>query len=331
MENLKILYLNRSDIEDLVNIKEVIDVVETSFKKYGLDQVQMPPKMYLYFKKYNGDLRIMPSEIVGMDTSGVKIVNVHPNNREINLPTVMATIVLNSKETGQPLSIMEGGLITDLRTGAAGAIAAKYLSRKNSEVAGFVGLGNQARTQLEALVKVRDIKTVKIFDTNGKTQYSFFEWAKEKFRDIYIVWKNSIEDVCDCDILTTITPVRSPIVKMKWIKPGTHINAIGADAKGKQELDPVILTRSKLVIDDFAQASHSGEINVPLSEGKISAMHIHTTLGQIACGREEGRENDEEITVFDSTGLAIQDLAVANMVYKKAILLSGVGIRLSLF
>ncbi|MFQ6119775.1 MAG: ornithine cyclodeaminase family protein, partial [Methanosarcinales archaeon] len=134
-----------------------------------------------------------------------------------------------------------------------------------------------------------------------------------------IIPKESVESVCKCDILVTTTPVRSPIVKKEWISEGVHINAIGADAKGKQELDSNILKRAKIVVDDLAQASHSGEINVPLSNGIISLQDIYGELGEIIAGIKRGREEDNEITIFDSTGLAVQDVATANLIYKKAI------------
>lgn len=328
MINPKILYLNQRDIAKLINIKSVLSVVEEAFRHHGQGNVQMPPKMYLDFPEHNGDLRIMPVERSGLDVSGVKIVNVHPDNFQYDLPTVMATILLNSVDTGQPLAFMEAGLITDLRTGAAGAVAAKYLSRKDSKVVGIIGLGNQARTQLEALMLVRDIKTIKIYDKDLPTQELFMEWVKEKFG--MPVFIGNLEYVCDCDILVTTTPSRKPIVNMFWVNPGTHINAIGADAKGKQELDPLLLKHAKIVVDDWIQASHSGEINIPISTRWLSKADIYITLGEIVCGKNVGRENNEEITIFDSTGLAIQDLATATLVYKKAIE-QGIGLKLPLF
>ena len=173
MTNPKMLYLNQKDVANLLTIEETLDAVEKAFRQHGLGNVQMPPKMYLDFPEYEGDLRIMPVERLGLDISGVKVVNVHPGNSQHDLPTVMATITLNSTKTGQPIAFMEAGLITNFRTGAAGAVAAKYLSRKDSSIVGMVGLGNQARTQLEALMLVRNIETVKIYDKSAKAISSF--------------------------------------------------------------------------------------------------------------------------------------------------------------
>lgn len=336
MTNPKILYLNQKDVAKLITIEETLDVVEEAFRQHGLGNVQMPPKMYLNFSKHEGDLRIMPVERLGLDVSGVKVVNVHPNNSKSGLPTVMATIILNSTETGQPIAFMEAGFITDLRTGAAGAVAAKYLSRDDSSVVGLVGLGNQAKTQLEALMLVRDIETVKIYDQSFKAGIKFIKWIKEKYENIEVILENNIEKTCDCDILVTTTPVRKPIIKVEWIKPGTHINAIGADAKGKQELDPKILECAKVVVDDIEQASHSGEINVSVSSIEIGfgVNDIYATLGEIVCGKFSNQESlglfSDDITIFDSTGLAIQDLSTAVLVYQKAVE-QDIGLKLSLF
>jgi alanine dehydrogenase len=142
--------------------------------------------------------------------------------------------------------------------------------------------------------------------------------------------KRTIKEVCDCDILVTTTPSREPIVMDEWIAEGTHINAIGADAPGKEELDYRILRRARVVVDDLSQASHSGEVNMPLSKGLLSANDIFCELGEIITGKKKARTKDSDITVFDSTGLAIQDVATANMVYQKA-LKENMGIRLQQF
>lgn len=326
MSKNKILYLNKKEVTRLLDMTETIGVVEKAYKEHGLGKVQMPPKLYLTFEKHNGDLRTMPAYLEEQDIAGVKIVNVHPNNRAKGLPTVMALIVLNDTETGAPIAIMDGGCITDMRTGAGGGVAAKYLSRKNSKVAGFVGAGSQARTQLKALMLARDIETVKVYDLYKESAFKFrAEMEKETSLNIVVV--STIKDACDCDILVTTTPSREPIVMDEWIKPGTHINAIGADAAGKEELDPAILKRAKVVVDDIPQASHSGEINVPLSKKLIELSDICCELGEVIVGNKKVRTSDSDITVYDSTGLGILDVAAANLALEKA-KEKGIGIEL---
>lgn len=314
---MKILWLGQYEIKSLLDITHVTKAVEEAFRQHGLKNVQMPPKSYLYFDKYNGDLRSMPGYLEDIEMAGVKVVNVHPDNREKGLPTVMATIILNDPETGRPLAVMDGTQITDYRTGAAGAVAAKYLARKDSKTMGLVGTGNQARTQLLATSKEFELEKVLVFGHHPQGAIRFKEDMEEILPGIDIVQKDKIKEVCNSDILTTITPSRLPLVKKQWVQEGTHINAIGADAKGKEELDPGILKKAKLVVDDIAQASHSGEINVPLSDGKIKLEDIYCELGEIVAGKRPGREGNE-ITIFDSTGLAIQDISTANLAYNIA-------------
>jgi len=328
MEN-RILWLNRKEVESLLDMKGTLKVVEEAFRQHGLKKVQMPAKLYLYFTNHNGDLRTMPAYLEEQDIAGVKIVNVHPDNPKKGIPTVMALVILNSTETGAPLAVMDGTYLTDMRTGAAGGAAVKYLARKNSKTVGFVGTGNQARSQLMAINEIIDIHEIKATSTSQKQTLAFKDDMELRI-ECEITPKNTIKEVCDCDILVTTTPSREPIVMNEWIPDGTHINAIGADAPGKEELDPLIMKRAKVIVDDIQQASHSGEVNVPISKGLLSVTDIFGELGEIITGRKKARMNDSDITVFDSTGLAIQDVATADMVYRKA-LKENMGIRLQQF
>ena len=325
----QILWLNRKEVESLLDMKGTLKVVEEAFRQHGLKKVQMPSKLYLYFKKHNGDLRTMPAYLEEPDITGVKIVNVHPDNPKKGLPTVMALVILNSTETGAPVAIMDGTYLTDMRTGAAGGVAVKYLARKNAKTIGFVGTGNQARTQLLAINEIIDIQEIKATSTSEK-QTNAFKDDMELQIECEITAKKTIKEVCDCDILVTTTPSRAPIVMDEWIPEGIHINAIGADAPGKEELDPVILKRAKVVVDDIPQASHSGEVNVPISKGLLTEKDIFCELGEVITGRKKARTKDSDITVFDSTGLAIQDVATADMVYRKA-LGKKIGVKLQQF
>jgi len=319
---LETLFLSDDEVKKLISIREVIDVVEFAFREKGLGRVQMPPKIYLHFDKYNGDLRAMPSYLEEIDVSAVKIVNVHPENRvKYGLPTVMATIVLVDPRNGFPIAVMGGKTITDMRTGAAGGIAAKYLARRNSRIVGFIGAGAQARTQLAALLEVfGSFDEVRVWSID-KTRRKFKEEMDAKYGHLcrIVAVESAEKAVRNADIVVTVTPSRKPLVMKDWISPGTHFNCIGADAPGKEEIDPMILREAKIVVDDWEQASHSGEINVPLSRGLISKENIWAELGEIVAGKKAGRTSDDEITVFVSTGLAIQDAVTANLVYKKAL------------
>lgn len=326
---MEVLWLAQEEVKSVMDMKSDMQVVERAFRQHGLGRVQMPPKSYLYYTAYNGDLRTMPAYLEEENITGVKIVNVHPSNPARGLPTVMALIVLISPETGAPIAVMDGTYLTDIRTGAAGGIAAKYLARKDSKVIGMVGAGNQAKAQLRALCEVFEPELVKVVSRTKEGSEQFIREMVD-ITPCEIRYEEKIEKVCNCDILVTTTPTRKPIVKAHWIKKGTHINAIGADAIGKEELDPELLIRSKIIVDDMVQALHSGEVNVPLSKHYISENDIHAQLGEVITGLKPGRTSEDEITIFDSTGLAIEDVASAHLVYERAIS-KGLGRQIRMF
>jgi len=313
------LILSQKQVQKIIplsKISQVIEAVEKGFAEYGMGKIQMPPKNYLFFPKHDGDLRIMPAFSPKLEMAGTKIVNVHPQNPKQGLKTVMAVVVLNDAKTGEPLALMDGTYLTGLRTGAASAIATKYLAKENANTLGVIGAGYQSIFQITAITKVRRIKEISVFDIKDEQVERLAEVLSKE--DIEIKKANSTEEAAKKDILVTVTPAREPIIKRGWIQPGIHINAIGADAEGKQELESEILKNAKIVIDNWEQASHSGEINIPLEKGIINKENIHAQLSDIVAGQKQGRENDREITVFDSTGLAIQDLFTANLIFRKA-------------
>lgn len=315
---MTVLLLSGADVKKLISIRETIEAVEEAFLAKGLGKAQMPPKSYVFFNRYEGDFRVMPAYLEDTEAAGVKIVNVHPQNpSKYSMPTVMATILLLDPRTGAPLAIMDGTTITNVRTGAAGAVAAKYLAQKDSRVVALIGAGAQAMTQFLALNEIFKIEELRVSDKVEANAEKYASEVKKRF-DISIKVTDAKEAVQGADIIVTTTPVKSPIVMNDWVSEGVHINAIGADAPGKQELDPEILKRARIVIDNWEQASHSGEINVPISKGMLAREDVYAELGEIVSGKKSGRTSRDEITVFDSTGLAIQDVATAWLVYKKA-------------
>ena len=313
------ILLKQSEIKELITMKEVIESVETAYAEHARHGVQMPAKKYLFFKEQKGDLRIMPCFMRGMNEAGVKCVNVHPENPvKHGLPTVMGVIELVDPETGFPVAVMDGTWITNMRTGAAAGVATRYMARKDSKTLGIIGAGNQAYTQLMAINEVMDIECVKVFCRTCKSREDFAKRASKAFGVDVKAVTDAREAVEDMDVLVTTTPSTSPVVMEDWVSPGTHINAMGADAPGKQELETGILTKSGVIIDCWEQARHSGEINVPVAQGIITRQDIRGKIGDVVVGRMNGRESHEEITVFDSTGLAVQDVVTAWKVYEKA-------------
>jgi len=320
---MKTLFLSEEAVKRVLSLDDVIHAVESAFRMKGLGHAQMPPKQYLFMSKYNGDLRTMPAYLEENDVVAVKVVNSHPENRtKFSLPTVMATIILIDPKTGVPLAILGGTWITALRTGVAGTIAAKYLAEKEPKIIGLVGAGAQARTQLMSLLQFyMNIEEVKVWSRTEKSKRRYVKDMESMYDQVtkIIPVQNIADAVQGSDIVVTTTPSRKPLVSKKWVSEGMHFNCIGADAPGKQELDPAILIKSKIVIDDWDQGCHSGEINVPLAKGIIDKKDIWGDICEIVAGLKPGRTSADEITIFTSTGLAIQDAATANVAYQKAL------------
>jgi alanine dehydrogenase len=313
------LHISESDAFELYSMDEALAVVEAATREYGLGDATMPSKIYLEIPGQTGDFRAMPAYSKQLNVAGVKWVNSHPDNQHLNLPTVRAWILLNDPATAAPLALIDGTRITSMRTGAVGGIAAKYLSRPHSHRVGFVGAGVQAYYQAMAICKVRPVTEIRIYDLSRESQLRFSRQIREFFNGKLVECDTVSACIKDVDIVVTSTPSRSPLVELAWVAPGTHINAIGADAPGKQELDPMILVKGRIVVDDVAQASHSGEINVPLHNKVLSKHKVQLSIADVVSGQKKGRLSRNQITIFDSTGLGIHDIASAGYIFRKAL------------
>ena len=314
---METLLLNQDDVDVNTQMPEVIRAIEDAFAAYARGDAQMPAKSYIDLPQYNGDFRSMPAylDAGGWDAAGVKWVNVHPDNEsEYDLPTVMGTMIYSDPRNAFPLAVLDGTELTMKRTGAAAAVATDHLAVADASSLGIVGAGVQSYTQLEAIATVRDIEEVVVSDLDEERVARFID----AFEDEFDVRAGSIEEAASCDVLSTVTPVEDPVVSRDAVGDHTHVNAMGADAEGKHELADEILLDAKLVIDDHEQTTHSGEINVPYNAGVLSDDDIYGAIGEIVVGDREGRTDEDGITVFDSTGLAIQDVAAAHIVYEHA-------------
>lgn len=317
------LILTRAQVEGVATMSMAVGAVERAFDAHGRGEAQMPPKVYLDLPEQEGDFRAMPSAMSagGAAFAGVKWVNSHPRNPERHgLPSVMGVYVLSDPATAMPLAIMDATLLTALRTGAAAGVASKHLFAGTPARVGLVGSGVQARYLVEAHRAIY-----------GDTFEALFA-DREQARAVQLARELggravSQQEASGADIVCTSTPSRTPVVKRAWLREGAHINAMGADGPGKQELDPDILDAALVVIDEAHQAEHSGEINVPIHRGRYALSSVAATLGEVVCGRAS--LDRARLTLFDSTGLAIQDVALAAAIYAAA-RAAGVGTELDL-
>lgn len=307
--NRKTLILTHTDVRALCDMPLAISAVEEAFRAYAEGRARMPSKVYLDLPEHQGDFRAMPS-LMG-SYAGVKWVNAHPHNRaRFDLPTVMGTYVLSDPRTAFPLAIMDATLLTALRTGAAAGVATKYLANQPLGRVGFIGTGVQARMFRDALRTLGSFELLAA-DRDAGAAEGFA--AESGGRAV------SVAEAAACPVICIATPSSAPVIERAWVAAGTHINAMGADGPGKQELDPAILLAARIVVDEPEQSLHGGELNVPVEQGLLSAANIAATLGDVIAGRAQGRLSPQDITVFDSTGLAIQDVALAGAIYERAV------------
>ncbi|QLH84966.1 ornithine cyclodeaminase family protein [Halosimplex pelagicum] len=305
-----------SEVTQSVPIEGIISSVEEAFEAYERGTVVMPTKSYIDLPQYNGDFRSMPAyvEADSWEGAAIKWVNVHPDNPlNNNLPTVMGIIIYSDPETLSPLAIMDATVLTRKRTAAAAAVATDRLAIENARSLGLIGAGTQSYAQFEALTQVRPIDKIVVNDVDEEAVDTFINTHPD-----FEIQSGTIQEAASCDIVSTVTPAEEPIVPLSAVSPHTHINAIGADAEGKQELDSSILSTGYVCIDSFDQAIHAGEINVPWNQGEIDEDDIDAELGELVRPEDDLTIPQDELTIFDSTGLAIQDVAAAHVAYEQA-------------
>lgn len=312
------LFLSDADVEKLLNMKETIETVEEAFREYAKGNVVLPSRSTIMIPKYNGSISFMPSYLTELDAQATKIICIYPDNREKGLPTTIAWIIVNDPKTGLVKAFMDATYLTAMRTGAITGVAAKYLAPKDSRTVAIFGAGVQGRTQAWAACTVRDIKQVFVYDLYKETREKFAEEMTEKL-GIEVIPVNSGEEACiNADIVLTATTSSKPVIKRSWLKEKVHVSAIGAFYPDWRELDTATVAESKLVVDDKESIMHeAGDILIPIQERAITMNHIYSELKEIVSGKKVGRTSEDNITVFKSVGIAIQDSSVANLVLKK--------------
>jgi alanine dehydrogenase len=325
--NRKTLILSRTDMMGLVTPAEYVQCVEQAYRMHGEGRFYMDPKGHIVLDKYPGEWEAMPSYIEEPEAAACKWVSIREQNRErFDLPTVFSILIYTHPETGFPLAIVDGSYHTVMRTGAAAAVSAKWLAREDSKVLAIVGGGHMAEGALETCSTVFEWDEVRVWSRSQETLAGFAAKYDGRYAFRLMPSTDLAEVVRGADVVVTVTPARGPIVEDEWIGEGTHIAAVGADKGGDQELAPEILQRARIFVDDIRQCRTDGEINVPLAQGLISEDDIAGEIGEVVTGKKPGRTSASEVTVFDSTGIALQDSATVPLEYERAVA-AGVGVE----
>jgi ornithine cyclodeaminase/alanine dehydrogenase len=295
--------------------------VELAFKEHALGNVLMPLRTSIRPPAHKGLNLGMPAYIGGeLDALGLKVVSVYGDNpAKYDLPTVIATVLLNDPRTGALLAVMDGTWMTAMRTGAASGVATKYLAREDARVATILGAGVQARTQLMAICEARPLERAYVYDIDAERSQAYAQ-AMSVQLDLEVLPTTDLRIAIEsADILAAASNAHDPIFPGEWLRPGTHINGVGSHAPKMRELDTATIVRSLVIADQkTACLAEAGDIIIPIQEGAITEAHIHGELGQVITGEVTGRTSDEQITLFKSVGLAIQDVASAARVYALA-------------
>jgi ornithine cyclodeaminase/alanine dehydrogenase len=324
------LLLTRQEVAKQLSVEECIDGVEQAFKLYGEGKTAPPGILGMHAK--DGGFHLKAAMLtLNRNYFAVKMNgNFFQNMKRFGMPNIQGIIMLCDGENGYPLALMDSIDITIKRTGAATAVAAKYLARPESKILTICGCGNQGRISARAIHKVRPLERVFAFDVD-KSRAQLF--AKELSDELKIE-ANAVDDLTEAvrasEICVTCTPSRKFYLHKTDVSPGTFIAAVGADSEDKQELEPALLASSNVVVDILDQCATIGELHHALKEGAMNRDDVHAELGEIIAGRKPGRVSPEEIIIFDSTGTALQDVAAAATVYEKAIS-SGAGVKLNFF
>jgi ectoine utilization protein EutC len=316
-----IVILTEDEIRSCVDLdQEAISVVADGFASLAAGQATLPPIVRVDVPEHKGEVDIKTAYIRGFDSFAIKIAAGFFDNHRLGLPTGSGMMVLVSAKTGRPEAVLlDNGYLTDVRTGAAGALAARHLACTRVETAGVIGSGMQARYQIVALKQVRDFQRLMVY---GIVPDQVEQYAAEmaSVLDVKVVRAEDVETVVrNSEVVVTCTPAKEPYLKAEWLHPGLHITAMGTDSEDKQELYADALGRADLLVcDRKSQSFRLGEFHNGLEAGILSPDDPIVELGDLILGREPGRTSENEITICDLTGVGVQDTAIALLAYRKA-------------
>ena len=318
--------LKEAEIRRLVGPAQALAAVREAFVKLARGQATLPGVIGLDIPEHEGEVHVKGAHLHGSPFFSIKEAAGFYGNAQKGLPVGSGLVLVFDATTGLLRMILfDNGYLTELRTGAAGALAADLLARRDVETVGIIGSGGQARYQLEALLGVRRPRRVLVYGRSAPAVAAYAREMTERFGLAVTAVASARDAVIDSDVVITTTPSREPIVRADWVRPGTHITAVGSDGPGKRELESAVLARADLIVADrIDQCRHLGEIHHAVREGAIDLARVHGELGELAAGLKPGRLTDSQITVADLTGVGVQDAAMADVVAAAA-LAAGVG------
>jgi ornithine cyclodeaminase/alanine dehydrogenase-like protein (mu-crystallin family) len=319
--------LSRTDVVNILNMEDTIRILEQAFIDLSNGNAVLPQRALITAPHHQGLALFMPAYLKGLGALGAKVVTVYPDNpAKHNLASVLGTIILLDDQTGAPVAIMDGGFLTAMRTGGVAGLASKILARIDAKVHLLFGTGGMARAHAWAVDTVRDIEKLLLYSIDPlEKREAFRDDLKAVIAGEIVLVDDPHEAVREADIITMITNAQTPIIHGDWLKSGAHVNGLGSHSPTTREIDTATVLKSKVVCDLVeACKPEAGDFLIPIEEGVWDWDQVHGPLGDVITGKVSARENEKEITLFKSVGLAIQDMSTALHVYNKAVEL-GVG------
>ena len=330
MMERRLRFLSARDVATALPMRDAVEAMKEAFRQLSAGEAVMPPRTHIVVESPSGDALFMPACIPAAGRMGIKIVTLFGDNVARGLPRIQALVIVLDATTGSPLAVMDGTSLTAIRTGAASGAATDLMARPDAAVAAIFGAGPQAQTQLEAVCAVRPIRRAMIFDADAARAESLAREMALRLGIPVLAARSSAEALAGADVVCTATTSAEPVFADRDVAPGTHLNAVGSYKPTVREIPGETIRRARVVVDHRPAAlAEAGDLIIPMEQGLIPKDHIRAELGEIVAGLKRGRESPEQVTLFKSVGVAVQDIAAANRVLAAAERLN-LGTELSL-
>ena len=318
--------LSQQEVIALLPMDECIEVMEAALRSLSQGDAQLPLRTVLRLPEGKGLFGVMPAQLGTPASLGLKAIGVFPGNEGSRLDSHQGLVLLFDPDTGTPIAVLDASSVTAIRTAAVSGVATRALARTDAGDLALLGTGVQARSHLEAMATVRQLRRVRAFGPNAERLARFVRWAADRFDIAVEPTANPREAVVGADLICTVSASKTPVVEGDWVNPGAHLNAVGSSIPTTRELDTRAVARGRLFVDRLESArNEAGDFLIPRQEGAITDAHILGELGDVLLGRVAGRTNPSDVTIFKSLGIAVEDLAAAHHVLRKAEA-QGVGI-----
>jgi len=311
--------LTEQQVHSLLPLNDLITAMESALAKFSGGEVLQPMRSVLTVGPTKAYYGLMPAYVQSPKSLGAKVVTVFSENHKKGLPSHLATIFLLDPDTGSLIALMDGRYITEARTAAVSAVSARFLAKANAGRLAIIGSGVQARSHLEALQHVRQIKDVRIWSPRPESRQQFVDDMSPRVPVPIVASESAEAAVRDADLIVLATSSKTPVIKSAWVGRGAHVMCVGACRPDQREMAPELVQRGRLYVDSRAAALvESGDVAMNIAEGFFDASHVRGEIGELVLGRAPGRKNDADVTIFKSLGMAVEDVVAADLVFRRA-------------